>query len=131
MSLLTRVLAILLAIVTIGGGLALGYGRREAERAIQAEQRLVLANQAAANLKSALEAEQRGMEALREERRVQEAQLRAAASSAAQVRREGDARAHAVLLAPAPEVQAGDTRDLVRWAAIQARDLNRRLEVPR
>lgn len=131
MSLLTRILAILLAFVTLGGGLAVGYGRREAARAVRAEQRLALADQAAANLKAALEGEQRGMEALRKERQAQEAQLRAADRSAAQARREGDARAQAVLLAPTPDVQAGDTRDLVRWASAQAQDLNRRMEGPR
>lgn len=131
MSPTTRTLALLLQLAMVVAVLAVLYGRREASRAIRAEQRLALANQAAANLKAALEAEQRGMEVLRKERQAQEAQLRAADRSAAQARREGDARAQAVLLAPAPDVQAGDTRDLVRWASAQAQDLNRRMEGPR
>lgn len=131
MSLTTRILAILLALATATAGLALRYGRHEAARAIQAEQHLALAVQAQGQLQAALEAEQRGMEALRGERRAQEAQLRSADRTGAQVRHEGEARTQAVLLAPAPDVQNGDTRDLVRWASAQAQDLNHRLEVPR
>lgn len=131
MSLTTRTLALLLLLATVAASLAVRYGRHEAARAIQAEQRLALAVQAQAGLQAALEAEQRGMEALRSERRAQEAQLRTADRTGGQLRHDGEARAQAVLLAPAPDVQNGDTRDLVRWASAQAQDLNRRLEVPR
>ncbi len=130
MSLTTRTLALLLLLATVAAGLAFLYGRHEAARAVQAEQRLALAVQAQGQLTAALETEQRGIEALRGERRAQEAQLRTADRSGAQTRHEGEARAQAVLLAPAPEVQHGNTRDLVRWASTQAQDLNRRLEVP-
>lgn len=131
MNFTTRILAILLALATAAGGLAIRYGRHEAARAVQTEQRLALSIQAQGQLKAALEAEQRGMEALRSERRAQEAQLRTADRTGAQTRHEGEARAQAVLLAPAPDVQNGDTRDLVRWATARAQDLNHRLEVPR
>lgn len=131
MSLTTRILAVLLALATAAAGLAARYGRHEATRAIQAEQRLALAVQAQGQLQAALEAEQRGMDALRSERQAQDARLRQAEAAAGQARREGEARVQALLLAPAPEVQGGDTRDLVRWASAQAQDLNHRLEGPR
>lgn len=131
MSLMTRILALLLALATAAGGLALRYGRHEAARAIQAEQRLALALQAQAQLQAALEAEQRGLEALRSERQAQDARLRGAEAAAAQARREGEARVQALLMAPLPEPKGEDTRDQVRWAAARAQDLDRRMEAPR
>lgn len=131
MSLATRILAILLALATAAAGLALQYGRHEAARAIQAEQRLALAIQAQGQLKATLEAEQRGLEALRGERQAQAAQVRQAEAAAAQARRAGEARVQALLMASAPEPKGDDNRDLVHWAAAQTRDLSRRLEVPR
>ncbi len=131
MSLTTRILAILLALATAAGGLALRYGRHEATRATQAEQRLALAIQAQEELKAALAAQERGLAALRQERQAQETRLRLADQAGGKARQAGEARAQAVLLAPAPEVRDGDARDLVHWAAAQAQGLNRRLEVPR
>lgn len=132
MSPTTRTLALLLLLATVSAGLAVGYGRREAARAIQAEQRLALSNQAQVELRAALEAQQRGLEALQAERQAQAARLRGAEAAAAQARREGEARVQALLMASAPEPQGNDTRDLVRWATTQAQDLSRRLdEVPR
>lgn len=131
MSLTTRILAILLALATAAAGMALRYGRHEAARATQAEQSLALAVQAQGQLKAALEAEQRDLEALRGERQAQDTRLRQAESTAAQARREGEARVQALLMASAPEPKGDDTRDLVRWASTQVRDLNHRLEVPR
>ncbi len=130
MSLTTRILAILLLLATVATGLAVRYGRQESARAIQAEQHLALAVQAQEQLGAALEASQRGLEAIQHERLAQEATTRAAARTGGQIRHEGEARSQAVLLAPAPDVKAGDTRDLVRWASAQAQALNRRLEVP-
>lgn len=131
MSLTTRTLALLLLLATIAASLAVGYGRREAARARRAEQGLAVALQAQAGLKAALEAQERGLAALRQDRQAQEARLRLADQAGGQARQAGEARAQAVLLAPAPEVRDGDARDLIRWAATQAQDLNRRLEAPR
>lgn len=126
MSLLTRVLAILLALASLAGGLALRYGRHEAARALQAEQRLAMAIEAQAGLQVALETQQHGMAALRSERQAQESRLRTADHAGAQARRAGEARTQAVLMAPAPE----DPQSLVRWAAAQTQSLNHRLESP-
>jgi len=123
---ITRALIIVAALLALlSGGLGI-YGRHQALRANQAERALALSDQARAELAAELKVQAAAVDELRAAGEIQARRLREAGDEAGKIRREGEARVQHLLMAPAPQ----DPQELATWAAAQAQDLNRRLEVP-